>query len=287
MGSTLHVFEDYVYTATGAATTFYTSTEFVKPLGLLDQLAIECRAEQGVPGANPAVQVRTQHSADGRRWQYLLGSAEIASYVLDPITPDNNVRVGLDDGTTPMLSFVRLEIQISAAAAAFARVSLKVTMNDVRENAFASKVDGVIAQIRKNDPCKHVIQGGVMFKRGSIGGVDGEALWRSQTQYARNHNGAGGYVAKYQLGCTAWADNVDGTLYYETSTKRERRKEGNWQCVGHQHGFKLMNDARLCIGADGSAVLEKPGAAPISIPSHPFSSNQGHDVTTGAKSGCG
>jgi hypothetical protein len=255
MSETLKIFEDYVQTATGSATTYYTSAEFDAPLALLDQIAVEVRAEQGVPGANPSITAKLQHCANGRSWHDKAGTPEIPSYVLDPLVADNNVRVGLSDGTVPSLSLVRVAITISAAAAAFARVIVKATLNDVRENAFARHVGNVIAQIRKQNPCKIRIQGGRPFGVMDDGPNGGRQKMLHDLGRQIYHSPANGPHSSWPKLANKYDGRILGYSY-----------DGEGHCTPiHHHYFKLDDSASLCVTYDGKAVVEKPGTGALLV----------------------
>jgi hypothetical protein len=241
---TFLAFDDWVQkTGPGSGSASVTSSQkHDEILGLLDQIAFEVNAAQGTTGANPSIEVRLLHSADGEHWRSKSTAAEVPNYLLDSTEPDLNVRIGLDDGLLPSLRFVRFQITITAAAAARARVRIHATLNDVRENAFARKMVHIIRKLEKSNPCTRMIQGGTVLPN------DEETrrwVWELAKAERLSVNGNKKKNGMIEIKC----EETINPIIPDTSECR----------------FKVPLDASICIGRDGSAAFSRPGTQSVGL----------------------
>jgi hypothetical protein len=238
---TFRVFDDWIETTNGSPASFYSSSAFCEGLGLLDQIAFEVEAAQG-PGFNPELEIQLTHSADGMNWMDKAAAPELPAYVLDAGNPDLNVRVGLDDGTTPTLRYVQFKLTISAAGGATAKVRLVATINDVRQTAFSRRVKHTIKELAESNPCKEMVQGGRRIDN-----------------------------SEYDTNVWYWAKRV-----WEAKGENQSfvKKTG-------AEDYQLRHDASLCITEDGHKVVSRRGKKSVVVDPYCSSGGGGGDPSSG------
>jgi hypothetical protein len=268
-GHTFTAFDDWIETPDGELTYFYSSARHDEPLGLLDQVTFMVSAEAET-GADPAIQVELLHSADGLHWLKKT-LVEPVDYVLVVDQPQNNVRVGLDDGALPSLRFVRFRIGISNEAEeetpSCAHVRIQATINDVRQNAFSRRITRVIRALERKNPCAQVIQGGShvgytewAYKLHSGQHGMGIAMDRKTMQMGQDlaKLGIAGFDGGFITGnCDAVGAGRHGVF--------------DWEC-----DYQVADDASICVGHDGSVIASREGKGSVFV----------HNPAAGDLQGC-
>lgn len=108
------VFDEFIY-----AGDWYTSSEFNVLIGSADKMGLQATVDN-VTTASGTLDVRVQHSGDGRNWADKNTTNEIAMTGLS--TSAQTTKGGSDDGTKTGLGLGRLKITLGTATSAHVRV---------------------------------------------------------------------------------------------------------------------------------------------------------------------
>jgi hypothetical protein len=138
---------------------FETAPHLEHILGMYDQLAIQVVTDSvASDGPQPQLQLDIYHSADGLNWIKKRGGSvhEIVAFLLFT-NATTYVPIGYDDGTTPSLAFVKLQVTIKSLGATklSAHVNVRVTCNDAREAQFERQLAREFKRETKDLPAEY------------------------------------------------------------------------------------------------------------------------------------
>jgi hypothetical protein len=132
-------FDDFLHSS-GATAKALSDAALNNLLGSFDQLAIEAVVDQVTAAIGPvSLKVQIAHSGDGVHWIPKRVIPEVSVPSTLSLTGPTYMDIGYDDGTTPTLGLVRLELELAAAAGPIgAHVRIHVTANDFQERDFTA-----------------------------------------------------------------------------------------------------------------------------------------------------